>query len=136
MSERDQRQRLVGALRELDAISVENSAYAGTPDINYIGGWIECKWLRSWPKRRETIVKVSRFHQGQRVWAKRRIKKGGVVWFVLQVGKEWLLIDGAVAAEHIGKVTAYEIRMMAHRYWPNGLDDKEFLDAVRAYEKR
>jgi hypothetical protein len=130
MSEQDQRQRLINALRTLDAISVENPAYPGTPDINYIGGWIECKWLRSWPKRRHTPVPICDYTNKQKVWARRRVKRGGVVWFILQVQKEWILIEGRKAAMEIGdKTTAYDLRQMSTRIW-HGLNDDELLGVL------
>ena len=54
MSEASARQSLVKALKSLDAISVETKDRAGLQDINYVGGWIEVKWRKSWPRGADT----------------------------------------------------------------------------------
>ena len=112
--EQEQRQLLVKALTKagFDATSVENPAYPGTPDIQYIGGWIECKYLEDWPKRERTTVRIDHFTQQQRVWLLRRFiackKRGSWVsqgWLVLYVSstKDWLVFDGGVAASDVAK---------------------------------
>ena len=91
MSERDMRQRVIRALAPLDAISVENRAYPGTPDVNYVGGWLELKWLREWPKRAESPVVIGHLTQQQKVWLFRRMNKQGNAYLVLQCKKQWLV---------------------------------------------
>lgn len=95
-----------------DATSVENPAYPGTPDIQFIDGWIECKYLEDWPARSETTVRIEHFTPQQRVWLLRRwtvCKKlgveHGVGWLLLYVAKtkEHLLFDGETAALHVAK---------------------------------
>lgn len=115
--EQQQRQFLVKALTKagLDATSVENPAYPGTPDIQFIDGWIECKYLEDWPKKEETTVRIPHFTQQQRVWLLRRwlevTKKAtlrkiyGAGWLVLYVAstKDWLVFNGEIAARHVAK---------------------------------
>lgn len=133
MSERDMRKRVVRALRPLDAISVENRCGLGTPDINYVEGWIECKWLRKWPKHPTTLVRLTHeLMPQQRVWLSRRRRRGGVAWVLLQCGQEWFLIDGVVAGRILGYATRAEIIEMSHYYWPDGLVDDELVEALRA----
>lgn len=104
MSEKDMRQRVIKALKPLDAFSVENPCRPGTPDVNYVEGWIELKWLEKWPVREATIVRIEHFTPQQRVFLMRRWRKGGNVYLLLQVKDEWLLFDGDVAAEWVGTV--------------------------------
>jgi len=112
--EQQQRQLLVKALTKagLDATSVENPAYPGTPDIQFIDGWIECKWVEDWPKKEDTTVRIPHFTQQQRVWLLRRHlacakqkTSHGYGWLVLYVAstKEWLLFDGEAAARWVAK---------------------------------
>jgi len=132
MSEQAMRQRVVKALRCLDAISVENPAYPGTPDLNYVEGWIECKWLRSWPKRDSTVVKLQHeLMKHQQVWLERRRRAGGQAWVFLQCGREWLLFDGAKAGQHIGSSTRAQLLEAADRVWTNGLVDEELVEYLR-----
>lgn len=129
MSESDQRGKVVKLLRPLDAISVENRAYPGTPDVNYIGGWIELKWLRRWPKGYwDNIVHVDHFTPQQRVWLKRRWRRGGRAFLLLQAqGLNWFLFDGETAAHKVGRCTGEELQKYALQSWNKGLDGKELI---------
>jgi len=120
--EQEQRQLLVKALTKagLDSTSVENPAYPGTPDIQFIGGWIECKWVEDWPKKEETTVRIPHFTQQQRVWLLRRwvasnksAQHYAVGWLVLYVAstRDWLIFDGETAALHVAKEGANKARL-------------------------
>jgi len=122
------RQGVIKVLRPLDAISVENPAYPGTPDVNYMEGWIELKWARNWPVREETFFQLDHFTPQQRVWLKRRWKKGGESYLLLQVKKEWLLFDGLTAATHVGKCNRVALINHSIKYWNKGLDKLDFLN--------
>lgn len=130
MSEYDIRGRIVKALRPLDAISVENPAYPGTPDVNFIEGWLELKWLPKWPAREDTVVSLEHFTQQQRVWLFRRHRLGGNVWLLLKVERQWMLFTGTQAATVVGKVCRKELEAAAHRIWPNKLDEQELLSVL------
>jgi hypothetical protein len=87
----------------LDAVSVENPAYPGTPDINFCEGWIELKQLAAWPERIGSDVRIDCFTPQQRVWLLKRWRAGGNVWLLVQIGPQWLLFDGETAARCVGK---------------------------------
>lgn len=127
MSEQTQRGTVIAALRSLDAFSVENRVNPGTPDVNFVEGWIECKWLRRWPRDEEATVRISHFTPQQRAWLRRRWRRGGAAYLLLQVGAHWLLYTGDVAAEHVGRVTKKKLLELAIAQWPRGLNKKEFL---------
>lgn len=103
MKESAMRQIVVKALSGLDAISVENPARPGTPDINYIEGWLELKVLEKWPSRASTKIRVPCFTAQQRVWLSRRWLRGGAAYFLILVDKDWLLFDGDVAGRFVGR---------------------------------
>lgn len=122
MAEKTMRQNVIKALRELDAISVENPVYPGTPDVNYIDGWIELKWMRRWPENADrSPVLIPHFTPQQRVWLARRWRKGGNAFLLLQVGLEWLLFDGETAGKFVGKVTRPELMALRRRYSDSGM---------------
>ena len=126
MSESHMRQRVIQGLRSLDAVSVENPARPGTPDVNYVEGWIELKQLPRWPRGGpDEIVRVAHFRPGQRVWIGRRARRGGRVHVLLQVGADWLLLPGEVAARELGRVSRARLEEMAVRVWVGGIDMKE-----------
>lgn len=132
MAEKDMRKTLVKALKPLDAIAVENSIGEGTPDVECIDNWLELKWLRAWPKRTGTPVRLDHpLLPGQKVWLKRRIRRGGRAWVVLQCRREWLLFKGDVAAEFLGNSTYAELIHFAHRVWQAGLNADELIEVLK-----
>ena len=120
--EQQQRQLVVKALTRngFDATSVENPAYPGTPDVQYIGGWLELKYAEDWPKRAATTVRIEHFTPQQRVWLLRRhiscekLKtKVGYGYLVLYVSstRDWLVFDGDTAARQVAKDGANKAKL-------------------------
>ena len=105
MSEQTMRRKVVRALRDanLDAVAVENPAHPGTPDVNYVGGWIELKYLPAWPVK-GGVLRIRHFTKQQRIWLERRWGAGGNAYLLLQVGTDWMLFNGGDAARYLGKV--------------------------------
>lgn len=131
MSESTMRGRVMQALKPLHPVAIENSVGIGTPDINFVGGWMELKKLKRWPVRASTPVRVPHYTPHQRLFARQRARAGGHVWLLLQVGREYILLHGLVAALHLGTATQEEIAQHAWAYWPKGLNDEELLACVR-----
>lgn len=102
MAETDLNGRIRSALYGRDPRRCENAVDPGTPDIHYIGGWIESKQLPAFPKRPETVVAVAHYVQGQRSWHVRRCKAGGRVHVVIEVAGECFVFDALNAAQHLG----------------------------------
>jgi hypothetical protein len=133
VSEKHMRQVLVQAMKPLDAISVENSVYPGTPDINFTLGWMECKQIDKWPVRKDTVVRMkqSDFTQQHRVWLTRRANAGGMTWVMLQVGPEWLLFLGPVAAKLLDHANQQGVRAGAFRIWRSRAEmEKEIVSCL------
>ena len=135
MSESTMRTNVVRALAPLNAMAVENPCLPGTPDVNYVEGWIELKWLRSWPVRPDTIVRLEHYTVQQKVWAFRRRKVGGQCWFLLQVRREWILLDGAVAAFVVNRTTKRELIEHATAYFSAGLPPADLVDLLLVGQK-
>lgn len=129
MSEGTMRGNVIRRLKPVDAVAVENPVYPGTPDVNYIDGWLELKWLRRWPKKEETIVRLEHYTPQQRLWLRRRTLRGGRAFLLLQVGKEWLLFKHP-ELQDVGKVTKKVLKETAHFYWPTGLNNEELIYAL------
>lgn len=130
MSEQHMRRRVLQWLRPLDAIPVENPAQPGTPDVNFVEGWIELKKLTNWPRDPDAIVRCEHFTPQQRNWLLLRDRKRGKCWLLLQVKDEWLLIHGAEAARWLGRVDRQTLINLATRYWPKGLRAEELRDIL------
>lgn len=124
----------------LDPVRVENPAGPGTPDVNFGGvidgerleGWIELKWIRDAPLGDLTPVRVDHFTAQQKIWLRRRWKRGGFVLLLIQVSRSWFLLDGATAARRLGHATMSELEEIAIGHWPNGLDKKGLIECLRA----
>lgn len=118
-AESNMRQRVIRLMKEmkLDPISVENPAYPGTPDINYLHGWLELKQVEDWPVRGGPL-RLPHYTQEQRLWALRRMKAGGRCYLLLRVNRDWMLFDGATAAQHLGHRTRDELLSFCLAFQP------------------
>jgi hypothetical protein len=92
MSERSMKGTLVKCLSPLDAVAIESPMTGlGIPDINYIGGWIECKALKAWPKGadKNPVKFPHAWTKEQQVWGYRRERAGGVSLVCVKVSSSW-----------------------------------------------
>lgn len=101
----------------LDPISVENPAYPGTPDVNYVGGWLELKKCPAWPVRPNTPLRIDHYTPQQKVWGLRRRRAGGRSHLLLQVKNDWLLFDADVAKKVVGCSPRNSLERMARAVW-------------------
>ena len=92
----------------LDAHRIENKIELGTPDVNYLHGWIELKWKSRWPAR-GGILALPHFTALQRRWLARRQDAGGRAFVLLKVNKEWILFEGSTGAKHLGYLQKSEL---------------------------
>jgi hypothetical protein len=129
MAESDLNKRVMAALTGFDPQRVENAVGPGTPDIEYIGGWIEDKKLEAWPKRANTPVRVPHYTTQQRAWHSCRRRAGGRVFVVIEVARDAFVFDAAHAAGGLGYWTREEMHQHAllhMRPW----DGKRFREFV------
>jgi hypothetical protein len=115
-SEKAMWQALRPLMKGLDPVRVENLVQVGTPDVNYVRGWVELKYLPGWPVR-GGIVKIEHFTPQQRVWIIRRTMAGGRVSLMLKVAEEWLLFSGPRAAKYVGKVVKEDLYVYCTVRW-------------------
>lgn len=104
-------------LARLDPVRVENPACPGTPDVNYLHGWVELKYAERWPPKGGPL-RLDHFTKQQRVWHVRRTHAGGRSFVLLKVGEtEWLLFKGEVAAARLGYAPREELYRLAAARW-------------------
>lgn len=81
-----------------DYVRVENSVGPGTPDVNYsyrgYEGWMELKYRSTFPRIGHAAFGDDGLNPGQRVWIRRRVELGGVVWIVAGVVEDVYFIPG------------------------------------------
>lgn len=119
--EKNQRRKVIKALRRLDAYPIENTVGVGTPDVNYVGGWIELKSCDEWPKKPLTPLRIDHFTTDQRLWLEKRWRAGGACFLLLKVAQDWLLFAGPVAAEFVGHVDKETLFHKALHVWQVGV---------------
>ena len=125
------RKNLVKRLKRVDAVAIESPLTGiGIPDVSYIGGWLECKWLRAWPKRAMTHpVKFGHpLSKAQKVWLARHCRRGGVAMCVIQVGREWFFYDGIKIGDLWGNMTKPQMIEESLLHFPNGLQTGDLLE--------
>lgn len=127
---RGMRQKVVRALRALDAFPLENLLSRGTPDICYADGLIECK-VADRPRRAGTPVRVPDFTREQRTTLLRRSRVTCNVRVLLLLGRDWILLPGGWAAENLGYVVEEELWRSAEAGWRGALDEEELRCCLR-----
>ena len=77
----------------------EDKLQAGIPDANFcLHGtevWLEGKFLKEYPKRETTKVKVG-LRKEQAVWIENRILAGGDVYIWIREPDGWRLVEGSL----------------------------------------
>ena len=109
MVERDIQRRLIHQLRHIDARSIEDAFSSGIPDINTAYGWIELKFIRAYPKRDSTPIKIHHFTANQKLFLFRRwsVLQGGA-FLLVRIEKDWFLFAGK---------DSYDIDTWTHDEW-------------------
>lgn len=132
MLENDMRGKLVKLLQPLHAFAVENGGcHPGTPDINCLAGWIECKATNNWKARSCTPVTLDHpVTPGQRIFMHKRARAGGKAWVMLNISGEWLLFDGIVAAEQLGTSTREQLYEIAMKTWKRTPTTPELIECL------
>jgi len=111
----------------------ENAFGKGMPDTSFgacgVNGWIELKYLRSWPKRSGTKVKLKHFTPEQKAWLINRQRFGGHCWLLLKVKTAWLLFHPKMFPL-IGNTASIELLSLATAKWVGKIDPDEFIQTI------
>lgn len=117
MSEKSMSRTVMEALVPLHPVRIENYCSPGTPDIEYIQGWLELKEMPGWPIDPQWHLRIPHFTVEQRLFLTKRCYYGGQAHLLLKVGAEWLLIRGDTAGKVIGVSSADELRAASELVW-------------------
>lgn len=130
MSESRMRRVVVRALKPLHPVAIESHITPGTPDVNFSDGWIELKYLKTWPKYARTKVRISHFTTAQKRWLKKRWEINESSWLLIKCRQEWLLFNGFDAAKYVGESTRAELYEHCTLRWTKGLTNKELIECL------
>lgn len=134
MSESSFRSTFCKKLVSIDARPIENVLGAGTPDVNFIEGMIELKFLKEWPKKPATPVKFHRLSSAQKVWIGRRWHRGGNVWLLARIASDYLLFRGK-DVQPLNTLNRQELMDHALKVWNRQLNWKELKELLTNYRR-
>ena len=131
MSESGVRASLVDRLRCLDAQSIEVPIKSGVPDVNFKNGWIEIKFKESWPKNADEVpIKFKHpITPAQKVWMRRRVRKGGRCFVCAKVASEWFFWDVArFDLDLFNNMTRLQMLESCHLHFKFRINDDILID--------
>jgi hypothetical protein len=103
---------------------IETTTVSGVPDIYYNlhgqTGWLENKFLRTWPKRAKTIVRLPHYTPQQKARLREEGETGARAWLLLRAGDDHLLFDWR-AAQAVGHLTKAQLFKVARCVWEGPL---------------
>lgn len=91
-----------GMLGKWHATRIESSSGNGVPDVSFgipgTNGWMELKYIKEWPVRDTTKVKLP-LRPEQKHWIKVRGCLSGNVWVLIRIENNFFLLDWGQAVE-------------------------------------
>ncbi len=119
---------------------IEMKITSGFPDYAYalrcrnrvVEGWCELKFLKEWPRRPATPVRVPSLKLRQVRWMERHHEFGGRVSLLLQVGRGTYLLLAAPVVRLLfdRKLTCLELMAQARVVSTTGFPTIELLEAL------
>ena len=107
---------------------------SGIPDVSYaidgICGWIELKYIKEWPKRPTTIIRVKHLTKQQRLWLRQRGKRCDNVFLFLRVNYDWLLFRHT-HVNMIGSLNKEDLFSIAEFHCGRIFDKEKFMKCIR-----
>ena len=128
MNESKMWQYLQPKLKVLHPIRIENVlSYRGIPDVNYAFGWIELKYIKDYPKRPTTPVRIRHYTSLQKNFLCRRLRMGENMFVLLRVKNDWFLFADEYSFSILGEMTKSKMIERAALYCENRLDIERLL---------
>lgn len=114
------------------AVRVESSTMSGISDIIYsmngdrIRGFIELKYIKSWPKRANTIIRISHFTPSQRLFLSSHEDSAGYCYIFLQVERDYLLFSASLdICTRLGSLCRRDLEKLAKKIWHDKINFAE-----------
>lgn len=119
---------------------IEVKITSGVPDYAYAlrcrnrttDGWLEAKFLKEWPRKPATPVRLPSLKLRQVLWHERHHAVGGRVATLLQVGRSTYLLLAAPVLRLVfdRRLTALELMLQARVCSTTGFPTIELLEAL------
>jgi hypothetical protein len=109
---------------------VESSSGNGFPDVSYgmpgINGHLELKYIKEWPVRSTTLVKLP-LRPEQKLWIKVRGEMSGNVWVLVRIYDTFFLLNWEQALFACDGLTANDWHLMGNttKSWYKSIDWSE-----------
>ena len=109
---------------------IESSSGNGVPDVTYTTEtghhWLELKYIKEWPKRESTLVKLP-LRPEQKLWINTRGSLGGDVRVLVRIENEFFLVSHHEIYELCEGKTRAEWRKdyCFEGYWKDRIDFEE-----------
>lgn len=105
-----------GMTTKWHATRIESSAGNGVPDVSFAipgrwNSWVELKYVREWPKKDATKVKLP-LRPEQKLWIKNRGSVAGDVWVMVRIADAFFLLTWEQAVEATSGWTQKEWRLI------------------------
>lgn len=106
----------------------------GIPDTffsmsNGIAGWIEFKFIKGFPKRKTTVVKLTNIKKEQKLWILVHGRLNRRTFLFLKVGSDEYFLYDCYNTQKLGELTADGMLRYATAYWHGPVDFAQ-LEAV------
>jgi hypothetical protein len=143
VSESSTREKFTDKLKPYGIVyPIEVKITSGFPDYAYAlrcrnkitEGWCELKFLKEWPRKPATPVRVPSLKLRQVLWQERHHKVGGRVSTLLQVGRSTYALLSAPVVRLLfdRKLTVIDLIAQARVYSADGFPTIELLEALTA----
>ena len=111
-----------------DVSNHEDKFTFGVPDSSYglsqINGWVEHKYIGSWPVRPSTKIKIG-LRKDQVFWMEKRQKTGGRCFILIGVESEIFLFSGDLVRELYSGIIKKQFYEMSLAVWNKQIDTKQ-----------
>ena len=118
-----------------DATRIESSSGNGVPDVDFglpgKHGKIELKYIKEWPVREFTKVKLP-LRPEQKLWINQRGKLSGDVWVLIRIENSFFLLKWQQVGSACEGWTKHEWHCRAHECWAEKIDFKQLYLSLRA----
>jgi len=112
----------------------EDNISKGIPDVSFainnngqkINGWMELKHIKSFPKKRDSIIAIDHYTDDQRKWLLENYETGGATFLFIKIDREYYLFTGS-AMVSVGYRTKDWWLTHCIGCWVGSVDWKQFV---------